>query len=124
MMNFMTAWRSAIPAMAATLIPCLAYAACEPIRFAPGASSATINGMALPAVSPFVCYTLATGKGQTASLKLTRSNGDTAFNISDVIDNRDEYSFKTEARTYQISLYQMSRGATKPAPFTLSVSVR
>jgi hypothetical protein len=67
----------------------------------------------------FACYTLATGKGQTATLKLTCANSETAFTITDVIDYRVEDSFKTEARTCQIDIYQMSRVAINPAPFTL-----
>jgi hypothetical protein len=95
---------------------------CAPIQFAHGSSSTTLQGMA-PSDEPFTCYTLSTGSGQRAIIKLTKSNGDTAFNIAGLVDSRSNYSFMTEAKTYRIDVYQMSRDR-RDASFTMQVSVK
>ena len=66
---------------------------CTPIRFERGQSSATVTG-SVGSEDPLPCYTLAAGSGQTASLKFVRTNGNMAFSIYDLIDNRDSYSFR------------------------------
>jgi hypothetical protein len=72
---------------------------CTPIHFAPGTSSATIKGTAssMDEGASSACYTLTTRAGQTARLTLVKSsrNDDTAFTITDVVDNQDDYTFKT-----------------------------
>jgi len=94
---------------------------CIPIRFARGASSGTVSGMASSEESS-PCYTIATGREQTARVHLVRKGPDTAFTIPGVVDNRD-FTFKTEARTYIINVYQTFRRSGR-GPFTLGVSVR
>jgi hypothetical protein len=98
--------------------------ACTPIHFARGTSSATVTGIAKSSEEPFTCYTLATGRGQTATVQLLNGGkDDTAFNIDGVVDNQDNHTFKTEAKTYTISVYHMFvREADKR--FTLQVSVK
>jgi hypothetical protein len=97
---------------------------CAPIRFARGQSSALVKGIA-PFGPPFACFTFAASRGQTATIKLTQSNGNTAFNVDGVVDNQDNYSFRTEARTYKIDVYQITRElATRNAQFAMQVTVR
>ena len=94
---------------------------CTPIRFARGQSSATVKG-SVGSDEPFPCYTLATGKGQTATFKFDKTNGNMAFSIDGVVDDRDSYSFLTAARTYKFSIFQTMRAT--PSPFALTVSVK
>ncbi len=97
---------------------------CIPIHFGKGASSALIRGSAgssdFSEANP--CYTLGTGKGQTATLKFTKTNGNMAFTVEGLVDDRDSYSFKTEAKTYRFSVFQTLRST--PDPFELMVSVQ
>jgi hypothetical protein len=101
---------------------------CTPIHFALGdialdASTATFRGTAR-SDPPFACYTLTTGPRQTATVGiLQRSKGDIAFNIEGLVDSRDSYTFKTEAKTYKIDVYRTF--ARRPdQPFTMQVSVK
>ncbi|HTI03514.1 MAG TPA: hypothetical protein VL752_21425 [Acidisoma sp.] len=94
---------------------------CTPIHFARGHSSATVSG-SVGSDEPFPCYTLATGKGQTAIFRFARTNRNMAFSIYGVVDDRDSYSFKTAAGTYKFIVFQTLRAP--PAPFALRVSVR
>jgi hypothetical protein len=95
---------------------------CQPIKFSRGTSSATVHGTARS--EDLACFTLETGAGQTATVKLVgHPRDDTAFNIGGVVDNRESHTFKTKATTYKIDVYRtFPRG--RPTPFTLSVSVR
>jgi hypothetical protein len=64
---------------------------CTPIRFALGASTATLRGTAR-SDPPFACYTLATGPRKTATIRILQgAKSDMAFNI--------EVSSKTGAAT-------------------------
>ena len=96
---------------------------CTPIQFARGASSATVKGTAR-SDEPFACFTLATGKGQTVTLKLVEGpKDDAAFTIPGVVDDHDAYTFKTDAKTYTIIVFRtFAREADEP--FTLQVSVK
>ena len=47
---------------------------CTPIHFATGQSSATVRGSVGSSDEPIPCYTLATGRGQTATFKFTKTN--------------------------------------------------
>ena len=94
---------------------------CTPIQFARGQSSATVKG-SVGSDEPFPCYTLATGKGQMATLKFGRTNGNMAFSIYGLVDDRDSYSFITAARTYKFVVFQTLRST--PSPFALTVSVK
>ena len=93
---------------------------CTQIRFETGQSSSTIRGLA-PA-GDVVCYTMATGRGQTAVLKVISGNN-TIFAIDGLVDARDDYSFRTERKTYRILVGQLMR-AVSPQAFAISVSVR
>jgi hypothetical protein len=94
---------------------------CTPINFARGQSSMTVNG-SVGSEEPLPCYTLATSKGQTATFKFIRTNGNMAFSIYGLVDDRDSYSFRTEAKTYKFIVFQTLRGL--PSPFALMVSVQ
>jgi len=94
---------------------------CAPIRFARGQSSAIVRGL-VGSDEPFPCYTLATGKGQTATFKFTKTNGNMAFSIYGLVDDRDSYSFKTEAKTYKFIVFQTLRAP--PDPYALMVLVK
>jgi hypothetical protein len=73
--------------------------------------------------TPFACYTFAAARGQTATIKLTQANQDTAFNVGGTVDSRTECSFRTEARTYRTDVYQIPRDR-RDAPFAMQVSVK
>jgi hypothetical protein len=100
---------------------------CSPIHFARGQSSAIVKGIARTSndpFTPFTCYTLTTQRGQTATLAIQTHgpNDDTAFTIPDVVDNQDKYTFKTEAKTYQILVY-LTFARQPPRPFSMQVTV-
>ena len=93
---------------------------CRPIQFAQNQSSAEIRGTA-PAEGG-VCYTLATGEGQTARVRVL-SGKNIIFNIEGVTDPRDDFEFRTQRKTYRINVAQLMRSVT-PEAFKVSVSVR
>ena len=95
---------------------------CTPIHFAKGESFAVVRGSVGSDDPVPSCYTLATGKGQTATFKFTKTNGNMAFSIYGLVDDRDGYSFKTEAKTYKFIVFQNLRAT--PDPFALMVSVQ
>jgi hypothetical protein len=105
----------------------LAAQKCIPIHFAPGAWSATVRGIAQSMDTPDSgsCYTLTTAKGQTATLTIitTSPNDDTAFTIPGVVDNQQNYSFKTEAKSYTIGVY-LTFARQPDRPFTMRVTVK
>lgn len=106
-----------------TMSPSLAVAdTCTAIKFQRGKSSAVVSGTAYS--DSMTCFTLETGAGQAATIKIVSSGGeDTAFNIGGVVDNQAAYSFKTSAGVYQIDVYRtFAREA--PVPFKMSVEVR
>lgn len=92
---------------------------CAEIRFAPGATSAEIAGSA-PAEA-VVCYSFATGAGQQARVELLEGRN-TAFSIDGLVDARDDYSFRTEARSYRLRVFQLMR-AVRDQPFRIRLSV-
>ena len=94
---------------------------CTPIHFVRGQSSATVKGV-VGSDEPFPCYALVTGKGQTATFGFTKTNGNMAFSIYGLVDDRDSYSFKTEANTYKFIVVQNMRAL--PEPFALMISVK
>jgi hypothetical protein len=67
-----------------------------PIKFVAGQSSASVTG-SVGSDEPFPSYSLDVGKGQTANLKFTKTNGNMAFTIYGVVDDRDSYSFRPDA---------------------------
>jgi hypothetical protein len=114
---------------ATLLLPLLAWPAaraqqtCIPIHFAPGASSATVRGIARND-EPFACYTLTTRRGQTATLSIVKQSpkDDTTFTIPEVVDNQDQYTFKTEDKAYKIMVY-LTFARQPPRPFSMQVTV-
>lgn len=74
------------------LVPGLAQAACQAIQ-----APATVRGRA-PAETPFACYKLTGEPGQAAMVQIAQPNPSVAFNISGVVDNRSEDSFKMQAK--------------------------
>ena len=97
-----------------------ASAPCQPIRFEAGHASTTLRGMA--PVEAVACYSMATGRGQTATLKVT-AGGNTVFTIDGLIDAQDDYSFTTAHKTYRILVGQLMR-AVSPEAFVLTVTVK
>lgn len=94
---------------------------CTRVTFSRNAASTTVSGTA-EWMPPFSCYKLVGHAGHTATLRFTKANTNTAFNVAGVVDNQDRYSFKIADREYIMNVYQTLRAA--PAPFTLSVSIR
>jgi hypothetical protein len=113
---------------------------CKPIKFKSGGNSAVVQGIAPylpPSATPAelevseLCYEIATGSGQHASVRLLPGTGkNVVFGIDDVIDPGDDknkgsenHSFLTEQRIYKIRVMQlMSRREAQP--FKLSVVVK
>jgi hypothetical protein len=96
---------------------------CIPIHFAQGQSSATVRGIARND-EPASCYTLTARRGQTATLNIVKQSpkDDTAFTIPGVVDNQDRYTFKTEDKTYKITVY-LTFARQPPRPFSMQVTV-
>lgn len=92
---------------------------CREVRFARGASSAVIEGVA-PADGT-LCYAMRTGAGQSARLEVLEGSN-TAFSVEGLADARDAFSFETRATTYRIHVFQMLRAA-QGQPFRLLVAV-
>ena len=92
---------------------------CETIRFQPGHSEGTVQGIAPP--DDMVCYEMTTGASQTAILEITGKN--VFFSIEGIIDAQDKYSFTTEKRTYRILVGQLMRSVTNQS-FVLAVSIK
>jgi hypothetical protein len=105
------------------LVPVLSQTslACTQVQFEKGSNSATLNGM-VGSDEPFPCYYLSAEAGQTASFWFNHENGNTAFSIAGVVDNKTNYTFKTEAKTYTFLVFQMMQA--KPASFSLHVGVK
>ena len=94
---------------------------CKPIHFPPDRTSTVIKGTTAPTDSDEVtCYTFVAGAGQTAILTVSKNM---AMSIIDVADDRDNFSFKTEAKTYTVNVFEDSRSATRD-PFTLTISIQ
>ena len=99
-----------------------AYAAeeCTEIRFAPGATSVEIKGEAPP--EDVLCYLIRTGANQKAKIKVLEGSN-TMVSVIDVADGREEISFTTQARQYEIRVSQSLR-ASEAEPFRMLVSVK
>lgn len=97
----------------------VAQDACHPVKFAGGTTSGDVVGTAPP--EDVVCYTLETGEGQTASVKVLQGNN-IIFSILDVIDAQQDYSFTTKNKTYEIVVGQMMRSVTNE-PFRIRFTV-
>ena len=99
-----------------------AYAAeeCTEIRFAPGATSVEIKGEAPP--DDVICYLMRTGANQQAQIQVLEG-ANTIVTVIDVADARQELSFTTQARQYEILVGQLMR-AIEAEPFRILVSVK
>jgi hypothetical protein len=93
---------------------------CTPIQFKRGTSSITLNGKA-PA-EDVQCLKFRTNRGQTVDLSIQSGNGNVAFSISKLVDNRDHYQFISEKKTYEILIHQTLR-AIAPESYTLTLSI-
>lgn len=89
---------------------------CSEIRFSPGTSSGEVSGE-VSSERP-ACFLFGSGAGQTARLRLSGSEN-TCFTLPGVVDCRDDFSFRTERRTYQVNVFQLFE-----APGTEAYSLR
>jgi hypothetical protein len=92
---------------------------CETIRFARGASSATVEGIA-PA-DGVICYEIGTGAGQTARIAVERGRN-TAFTVEGIADARADLSFQTRKGVYRILVFQLMR-AIEGESFALNIAI-
>ncbi len=94
---------------------------CAAIHFAPSRSAGTVSG-SVGSDEPRPCYTFITRTKQTVVMKFIKTNGNMAFSIYGLVDDRDNYSFKTTNKNYKFVVFQNLRAP--PAPFSLMVAVR
>lgn len=100
---------------------------CSAIRFARGGTSATVAGRVPP--DGAICYTLAVGEGQAASVRLTSRHA-AAFSMThsraghdtSAVDATTALNFTTRAGVYTIWVFHMEP-APVATPFTLEASV-
>jgi hypothetical protein len=92
---------------------------CTAVQFARGTSSAEITGLA-PAEDT-ICYSLETGADQNARIEVLEGSN-VMFSIEGLIDAQDDYSFRTERRTYRVLVGQLMRAA-EPMPFRIRMTV-
>lgn len=110
-----------VPILLAASAQIASAADCTPIRFAKGASSATVRGV-VP-VEGNTCFTLGVGAGQKAHIRFKEGPGDIAVTVVGVGDNRSSIDFTTKAGTYELLVHQTFRSVA-PAPFAMFVSVK
>ena len=94
--------------------------ACQEIRFAPGAVSGDVQGQVSEGQP--LCFSFATGAGQTARLQLSGTQN-ACFNVRGLVDCQDDFSFRTAARSYQVDVHQLFRGPGAET-FSLQLSIR
>lgn len=128
-MRFLLSALLATCAMSFGLQSSIAEAAspCRAIQFKPGASSATLQGT-VPAdpsgsAENIECFRFGTRKGQRVRISVRSPRQQVAFTIKELVDNREQYEFTSEKRTYEFSVYQTMRSATS-APYTLTLSIQ
>jgi hypothetical protein len=93
---------------------------CQQIRFAPGAFSGEVAGIA-PA-DGCACYFMDVGPRQNARVQVF-SDGDAAVSVIGVADNRTDVAWVTTAGRYEICVHRTFR-ATGGLPFRMFVEVR
>ncbi len=97
-------------------------APCTPVVLKADQTSAVLQGKTTGSDTNFTCFQLAAGVGRRLHLKLIQSAGPTlAFNIIDVVDSRDDYSFVTGRELYKIEVHGFSR-VSPVQPFRISVT--
>lgn len=94
--------------------------ACTEVRFAPGAFSGIIEGVAPP--EEVLCYTFATGAGQAARVRVLQGNN-ISFGIAGIAEAQDDVRFTTRARTYQLEVGQLFRSITNEQ-FRIEIEIR
>ncbi|WP_445399362.1 hypothetical protein [Zobellella sp. An-6] len=92
---------------------------CTEIRFTPGATSVEIQGEAPP--EDVLCYLMRTGENQEARIQVLEGSN-TMITVLDIADGRQDISFTTQARQYEIRVGQSLR-AIEAQPFRMLVSV-
>ena len=97
-----------------------ASAACSEIRFAPGASAGEVKGQVIDGEPR--CFTFGAGSGQSARLQIFGSDN-TCFTVPGIADCRDELTFGTDRRDYQVNVFQLFR-APAYEQFTLRLTIR
>jgi hypothetical protein len=116
-----TAFRAAVQLLVALAVtPAFAQSWPE-IRFPAGASGTEIVGDSPPQDADLICYRLRTGAGQTARVRMLKGRN-SGFIIEGVTDHKDDFTFRTEAKTYLICVGQLLR-SFEPEPFRMAVSV-
>ncbi|SPH17963.1 hypothetical protein DEA8626_01492 [Defluviimonas aquaemixtae] len=93
---------------------------CSEIKFSPGASAGEVTGQVTDGQP--MCFVFGSGAGQTARLQLFGSKN-TCFTLTDVVDCRDDFSFPTELRTYEVNVFQLFR-STASEQYTLRLTIR
>lgn len=73
---------------------------CPPIRFAPGTSSAVVEGV-IP-IEGHGCHSIDVAIGQNMQVEITGSAPDIAVTIVDEKDNQSSWSFVTRQRRYEL----------------------
>jgi hypothetical protein len=94
---------------------------CKVVKFDENASAATVSGT-VGSEPPYPCYKIFIDADRTATFQFTQTNGNMAFSIFNVADDRDSYSFNAAAKTYKFIVFQ--NADAPPDPFTLTVSVK
>lgn len=97
-------------------------APCMPVVLKPDETSTVLQGKTTGSDTDFTCFQLTTGIGRRLHLSLIRAAGPAlAFNIGDVVDSRDDYSFVTGRDSYKIDVYGIFR-VSPVQPFRISVT--
>jgi hypothetical protein len=95
---------------------------CTQVTLKPDQNSAILQGKTTGSDTDFTCFQLAAGVGRRLHLKLIQSAGPTlAFNIIDIVDSRDDYSFVTGRDSYKIEVHGGLR-VSPVQPFQISVT--
>lgn len=118
MLRSLTFWFTvlAFTSSAAFAVPC------TQVALKPDQGSIVLPGKTTGSDTDVTCLRLATAAGRSLHFKLARSAGPPpAFNIDDVIENRDDYSFVTSRDSYDIKVYELFR-ASSPQPFQIFVA--
>jgi hypothetical protein len=79
----------------------LAQDSCKEVSLYTG--KAFLSGQTTGSETDFTCFQLLVGQGMTLRLKMVHaSSNDMAFNIRDVVDNQDDYTFLAKRDSYRV----------------------
>jgi hypothetical protein len=99
----------------------LAKGSCKEVSLHTG--KAVLSGQTTGGDTDPICFRLRVDQGATLRLQIARaSSSDIAFNISDVIDNQDDFTFVAKKDTYRVDVYNTFR-ASRPGSFRILASV-